>query len=460
MDRDVLLDAIGMVDDRFLTEEPAGHVRHLRRFTVLVAAVVAVLAMTLTAMAVSQDFRETIFSIFRIQTPETPPVTEPTQPAGETTEGSQPNLREMGVVDIDGEVEAFYFSSAGYVMQAQGGFLTTDWPEGDEVPGDPAFWEITEDGIVAAEGARVDFPLTHGGKTFRIVFDWAVLNGSLCTREWPQGLDQDPYGNGWSVERLGDRTDAVVLSIPVNKNKDYTHDYFLLDLNTLEITLLLDLSTSVEWMADCVWFTDDLEYAIICGYEKETVFFLHDMETGRNTRIDELVGAPLASTPYFQDNETLIYWEALEGDRISVVRYHIPTGTHVTMVEDVARQDYRSVQHSGWASVYGILSHGAGEYELIDLRTNARLYMSGLPETYLSLSESPNAARILVSWKDSGNYPVLGLLDPETGVLKMLTREATSLRENFWGWLDDNTVVLTAMDEAAGGYYVYVYRFQ
>ena len=51
MDCNVLLDAIGMVDDIFLTEENVPVIRPARRISVLIAAIVAVLAMMVTALA-------------------------------------------------------------------------------------------------------------------------------------------------------------------------------------------------------------------------------------------------------------------------------------------------------------------------------------------------------------------------------------------------------------------------
>lgn len=469
MDREVLLDAIGMVDDEFLTEEAVPVVRPVRRFPVLIAAVVALLAMTVTAFAVSEDFREVIFSIFRIETPEVPPTPDTSKPA---TEASRPTLREMGVVDFDGEVEAFYFSGEGYVSQMEGGFYTSERRDDDMPPENSAFWEITEDGIVEVESHRVDFPFTHGGKTFRIIIDYAILNEKLCHRVWPQGLNEDPYGNGWNATLLGNRTDVVLLSIPVNQNRDFTHDYFLLDLATLETTPVLMASDREDIMVDICWFTEDLRYAIVYGWipsAQESEIWLRDMEQGTMATMKELVGEDVHLAPYFLDNETLICLEKLDDNRISedhrinVVRYHIPTGISQILVKDVPYSAYDSTQHSGYYSVYGLLDHGDGDYELIDLRTNERLWLSGLTSAGMQTSESPLSERVMISYYQTystgSKYTSLGLLDPETGVLKVLDRKPGEEGEYFHGWLDDTTIVLTNFDEN-GGYYVYVYRFE
>ena len=108
----------------------------------------------------------------------------------------------------------------------EGGFYTSAWREGDAAPYDPAFWEITLDGVEEVSITRVDLPFTHGGSTFRILFDYAVLNGRLAIQVWPEGLDEDPIGNGWNTEPIGQRTDAALLTIPVLSGGYYTHDLF------------------------------------------------------------------------------------------------------------------------------------------------------------------------------------------------------------------------------------------
>ena len=468
MDSNVLLDAIGMVDDVFLTEENVPVIRPVRRIVVLIAAVVAVLAMMVTALAVSEDFREVIFSIFRIETPEVPPAPETVKPTQtqDTTEENQHALREIGVVNIDDAVEAFYFSGEGFVYQMEGGFYTSERREGDMPPRDPAFWEITGDGIVEAAGYRVDFPFTHKGKTFQIIIDYAILNGKLCHLVWPQGLDEDPYGNGWNAVLLADRTDVMLLSIPVHQNKDLTTDYFLLDLATQETTPLLMGSEREDIVVDICWFTEDLHYAIIYGWipfaQKSEVWF-RDMEQGTVRTMRELVGGDVYLAPYFLDNETIIYEEKLEGNRIRIGRYHIPTGIRQILVQDAAYSDYRSVQHSGYYSVYGMLKLEDGEYELIDLRTNERLSLSGLTSKGMQTSESPLSERIMISYYQTDGmyrkYSSIGLLDPDTGILKVLERKPSDKGENFWGWLGENTIVLTNHDDN-GKYCVYVYRFE
>lgn len=466
MNRDVLLDAIGMVDDRFLSEDKLPLKRHGRKLTVLLAAVVALLAMTVTAMAVSEDFRETVFSLFKIQTQEVPPLTVPPDAGGAVqplvgTDPSNPKLRDMGIVQIDETVSAFYFSGDGFIYAMEGGFYTSAHTQNGIAPETFSFWEITPEGIVETDGYRVEFPFTHGGKTFPIVFDYAILNGKLSRMLWVQNLDQGPYENSWNVTPIGNRTDIALMEIPVCTELDITNDYFLLDLQTQKATPLLTASEWEDAVVDICWFTEDLHYAIAAGFvpsAHDICFWLVDLQSDTVVTFEKLLGSRVHSTPYFLDNETVICWEVTDLEHFNVVRYHISTGIRQVLIENVTWDTYRSVQHSGWRSVYGLLTHEDGNYELVDLRTNERLALSGLDMGTMQTSESADGSRVWFGFREANKYTALGMLNPETGVMKLLNRSPRQI-ENFWGWLDENTVVLM-YHNPKGDCYVYVYRFE
>ena len=472
MDPEKLLEAIGMLDDRhFETEETVRFPSWRRKLTILIAAIVLLTLTIGTAMAVSHDFRALIFSVFNIETHEQAPngYADVVPPAS--------GLQEIDIINIDGVVNAYYFSTEGIALIKGGGIYTCS--RGVEtVPEDAAFWEIRADEIVEVPTNRIDFPLIHGGRTFRIVFDYAVLNGELSIKEWPQDLDEDPYANGWYVEAIGDRTDIALLTVPVDIGLDFSMDLLLLDLATLEVTDLLE-SIPHDQVTVYGWrITEDLHYAILSGYDEETDLYGYWLcDLIRNTIITLDVPAKrLKVEPYFLDDSTLIMQESLDGESFHVVRWHLPTGVKTVVIENVKYRTkdgagYRSIHDNGAEGIHGFLFHEDGSVDLIDLRTGAALKMTGLETDNLSTSESPDGTSVLISYKKQWendvqgyDYMKLGVLDPKTGILKMLTREASGNPEDFWGWLGNDTVVLLADIAGDGSYkdgsYIYVYEFR
>ena len=481
MNPDKLLDAFGMIDDRFLVSEKKVHAVPLRkRLLVLIAAILVFMLFVGTAMAVSKEFQELIFSIFSLQTHEQPPAANTDiLPTEDGMNSSQSGLQEIDKVSIDGIVHAHYFTSDGIVLTREGGFYTCAHRDADAVPDDAAFWEIRADEIVNVGATRIEFPLTHGDRTLQIIFDYAILNGKLSIKVWPQNMDEDPVGNGWNIEPIGNRTDIALLTVPVDIGLDDTHDFFLLDLATLET---IDLLGSIPhdtiiphdtMVIDAGWVTDDLHYMILMcfNYEKGGYeYWVCDLERNTITALADLTETT-ATKPYFLDESTIIFQEALGRERFNVVSHHIPTGVQNVIVENTILRSgdnpgYRGIQMQGGHGAHGLLFREDGSVDLIDLHTRVTLNMTGLDTDKLTTSESPDGTRIMIAYEEENEsgylgygFSELGVLNPETGVLQMLTREISGDPESFWGWLNNNTLVVTAHD-AAGKYYVYVYDFQ
>lgn len=498
MNADKLLDAIGMVDDDLLVREEKRTVIPFRRKLIILVAAVLILTFSVGTVAaeegdfqqlrqeVSQNIREfaesvekAFLKVFKIETPEKPPestlgpkppLTAETTGPNEITQPPEPMLEYVTMVDIEGAVYAHYFSGNGYRQVFEGGFYT--YPEWERPPKEATFWEITKDGIVDVGNTRVDFVLNHGGRDFRILFDYAVLAGKVCTMVWPEGLDEDPYGNGWNAVAVGNRTDIVLLSIPVSKNRDYTHDYFLLDLETLETVNLLEGIPVEDLVTGTLWLTDDLRHALMTGYNVRTqkhTFWLCDLEDKQIWEMRAWTGSDISDEPYFLDDRTLIAYDYLPEGRITVARYDILTGEQTVIVENVPRtgeSGYRPIYSRGAGGQHGLLYEEDGSVWLIDLRTNEWYSLAGLTMSDSYRIESPDGKHILfadqqraMDEKTSFCYPRIGLLDPKTGEMKVLTRDISGNAEYLYGFLDSNTVVISSRMDENDGYYLYMYEF-
>ncbi len=468
-----LLDAIGLVDDQYLnTAGQENAARFSRRLVALIAAVLIFLLSIGTAMAINEDIRDIIFSFFRIETHETPPgsVAWPQ----DSTEPSGSGLQQVDVVDIDGVVNAQYFSGNGWVFTHEGGFYTSSRGEPGIAPADGTFWEIRRAGIEKVKTTRIDFPVASGERTLHITFDYAVLNGKLSIQIWARDLDKDPVGNAWEVQAIGSRTDVVLLTVPVLENDHYTHDIYLLDLSTLEIRNLLDTVPRDGMVIEACWVTDDLHYALlmVANIEDwEGTWLLLDLEADTLATLKELSGGDVTN-PYFLDDGTIVFERSHGDGRFDVVRHHIPTGVQNVIVEGVARSSgeyprYRGIQQNGAGGAHGLLFREDGSIDLIDLRTMEVLTMTGMEPQSLVTSESSDGSYVLFAYRKAGGegFSSLGLLDSETGVLEMLTREIDGGVEYLWGWLDSDTVTIIAPEadgdcDTSGNYYVYVYEFR
>ena len=133
MDANTLLDAIGMVDDRFLQEKQPRRTFSVRKKLVALLAAVLILGVSFgTVMAASQELPQllegitsvgaqverVLISLFNIPTTERPPESTP------STEHPGLALRPVDVADIDGKVYAHYFAGDGYIQLFEGGFYT------------------------------------------------------------------------------------------------------------------------------------------------------------------------------------------------------------------------------------------------------------------------------------------------------------------------------------------------
>lgn len=474
MDADKLLDAIGMIDDRhFECGESPRALTWRRRLIACLAAALILAGSVGTAMAVSPEFRALVFSIFQISTQETPPAADPSAPSQTQSGSPSPSgLGQLDTLSIDGIVHAHYFTSQGIALTYEGGFYTCSYTPSGAAPSDGAFWELREEGIVNIGAKRIEFPLTHGGRTHQIIFDYAILNGKLSIRVWPQGLDQNPVGNGWNVEAIDGRADIALLSVPVLTDDHYSHDYFLLELDTLEkIDLLADIPHD-GLILDYFRPTSDLRYALIQGIDLQngsSGYWLCDLEKKNLATLDALTGRR-TSSPYFLDDSTLIFLDALGGDHFHLVSYHIPTGAQKVLLEDTTSASkcgvgYRGIQKNAGGGKHCLVFREDGSVYLMDLSSGAVLNMTGLNTKKLTTSESPDGSRILIAYEETNDRGILGygfsglgILNPDTGKLYMLTRDVSGNPETFWGWLNNSSVVITARD-ADGAYYVYIYEF-
>ncbi len=458
-----LLYAIGDMDDRFLEE--AAPVRGKYRLAAVLLAAVLILALTLgTAMAVSPELRGKILEILNLATTEEPPAsgTRPEADAG---------LQSLGIQNIDGTVSIHYFGTADYVQGVAHGYYVKPWTQDDtQTPPPGVFWEVNEAGITQVETHRVDITFDQGAHQRRVVFDWAMVGGALEIVAHPVGMSQNPYGNGFNLEKLPGRNDAVFLGVPMSTWQDYTHLYYSLDLETLVATPLLPEDIQNGYIWDVAWYREDLCYWVLLGYPVPTSedmsnedryaqygYWLYDAQRGTielletdNLSILEWGAHTLTYRKSKQNCETRWYY-----------RLDLRTGEKTQLSPEEIPQQNRKTPPvpEGYT-----LELRDGCQVLTQLATGKALLLAGLPQEGLRFYASPDGKHLLVMVEQEGPVSIaqIGLLDFESGQLKLLRRDPEPGWFRFGGkWVNGTTPVLTYVDTTTErhDYYIYIYYF-
>lgn len=477
MNIDILADAIGQINDKYIVgaknnkicivvgdQESSGNITHHRRgrkvFIYIAAVIVFVLASFVTAMAISEEFRETVFSVFHIETIEVIP-----------SSGGNPDMNttieHISEVDIDGKVGVNYFKVNG-VIQENNGLIYSSQYNGT----DAGFFDVTADGLKEIPKTRVDFLYNFRGTHFNIKFDYTIYNDKLHYNVLPDSLDLDPYKYGWNIYIAGSSIDQVWLVLPYSVNKDYSLYPLLLDLKTQEITDVFEDISLEDVVVDRWQFTDDMAYALVWGHSEDPIekFWLCDISQKTITPMAELTGKIINNCYILKDNLIILY--VVDGENFDVINYDITTGDEISIAEDVQHygltddgSGFRPIEYNGRQGQHALLFDDEKDITLINLVTGSRIPLTGLKnDGTLITSESPDGKHIMIALSDSdysGSLALyeIGVLDTQTGVLTMLERENYEVKtEDIVGWLDDEHIAVVAHDEN-DECYLYVYSF-
>ena len=473
MTAELLLDAIGLIDDSFLFEEASPRRISLRRTAIVfIAAILAALLTFMTAMAVSPEFKEFVYSFVKLKTEDKPPIPGLDVDSvidKNTQETTSPDdwIQELGYREIDGMVTAQYFSTNGiFRMYEEGVFYTCD--RNDDYS-NPVFWEVSGDGLVSHQATRVQFTLPYGGKDHEIFFDYAIINGQLFENEWPPNLGLDPFGNGWACNAVSGRTDVVWLQVPVLKNDyDFTRFPLLLDLETRNVTNLFEHLLLENMYIDWIWLSDDLSRGFFRGRnltEDEqgnrkylTDDWIFDLRTNTITNVAEVTG--VSGNWEYLDKHILRNCVRDRDTKLATLyQYDINSGECIKIFEDInAKHIFTN---------FAVVQNEDFSYSLWNLRTGEKRKLDGLYLAGMIVHESPNKNNIVFvsSWMNpeidqvSVCYPKIAMLNTESGVFHILERDVKGkLSEYFYRWLNDTTVV-TAASDGNDGMYVYMYEF-
>lgn len=475
----VLLDAIETIDDRFIisAQERMGyfsetqtipltqrHNRTARKALVCIAAVIALLLASFTvAMAVSEDFREFVFAIFNIETTETLPENN-----GEVLPNG--GIVQIGESDIDEEVNTYYFQGNGVVVPSDGIVYAGEYESSAR-----SFYDLSADGLVELPTTRVEFPYSFKGTDFNIKFDYTVYGDVLHLCVLAENLNENPYKYGWNLSRAGADPTKAWLLLPYDTCGDYGIYPLLLDIETHKTTDILD-GLDLDGIIPVQWeFDDNMSFAVLSGYTegREMNYWICDIDTKTLSPMSELTGRSMADC-YLLDGSYVICC-ASNGSGFDLIRYDVNSGASMMLLENTNYywmtdngSGFRSIEYYGGHGRHALVFDDVGGVTLIDLLSGKQTPLEGVKnDGTLLTAESPDGEHIMFAFRDTSISDSLamykiGILDTQTGILKILKRVNYEQRnETPFGWLADNCVVVLAFDEhAEAGWYMYVYDFR
>ena len=483
-----LLAAMNHIDDRHIKSAgdrlfPVAAPRRNLRLRPLIGAAAAaaiIAASFLTALAVSEDFRDMVFDFFRIEQTETVP--EGTDPV----EGIL--TPEPEKILIGGVIEGSYVHGPAAGMARNGIFyVCTDEVEMNSGNHYDAY--IEENGTyIRLEEQNFSRHYTILGNEFHVEFQWVNANGNCCYTY----IDANA---AWRKPNLAGPVDATLfwfpLSLTAEDGSSYNTNYpVLIDLLTGELTDIL-AGTGAEKIPGLYQaaISEDRTKLLLVSWDQELYYV--DIPSKKLYSVDALSGEHAESCCL--TDSTLTCW-ALEGDSIedgtlgsykiwaidfaTLERRDLFSGIPATPAtsHDVWSNSSRPGTDTEPAEVAGLhfidgfdmTSHSGNMYcgskfalevdserkvYVIDLATGQRSVIDGFlwPEAGYPAIEcipSPDGSKLLIQWRTSPTfYDYIGVLDFSRKTYTEFSREnPNAVNEHTIYWYDNDSIVIATSD--------------
>ena len=444
-------------------EAPAGVSSHRRRRAGLTAlAVAAVLACTfLAAMPASPQLRTAVLTLLRLEETEQVPA-----PTGDRPE--EPELTQ-GTVGQQVEVQYIRLPDAGSGCDYNNNTIFQVDRADDGSILDVHYWAIAGNELVPLETNTTRFSTVWDGVTYTDTVYWCEYQGVIsCYNNGTAGMALD---YNCTVSALEGRTDVVLLNLSQGKQMDYRKYPVLLDLETGEVTGLLD-DTSWE-IADPltgVLWTDDLSAAILSS--DRMGWFYCDRQAQTTANLNALTGLEVFSA-YFANDSTLILLtlSGPDGACYDIWTWQPDSGQLIRTFSQLPVYQKHEEQSYGFQFFFGggrgIYVAEDGGVSVLDLVTGGITAVEGfsLSQTDGTLLPNPSGSKVLFADHNAQTEGLgissLGVMDLEKGTFTLLDREHyDAVYEGVLGWFDEDRVAITAHGkDDYNQTYLYLYRF-
>lgn len=471
MTPDKLLDAIGMLDERFFEEQHKPRTSSLKgKFTALLAAVLIIILSIATAMAVSPDFRELVFRFFHI---------EQTQVIPDSSIDTDLSVDDMFAEDpiiIGDVIEGNYVHTPVSTHARSGTYIVctdeVEMRQGSHYDG----YYIENGEFIKLEEHTFQQDYTLYGNDLHLEFDWVEYNGAVSiTYVEPNDIFRKDNESG--------NASAALFTLHLTwQDEDGSHGTsypVLLNLHTGELTDIL-AGTDVNKMPriDKSAISPD-HTKLLLGQNTEEGYFLHyvDLINKQVYSIDELSGQHATACSLI-DN-TLACW-SLQEDHYTAWKIDLTTLERAELFTSVLNAAATPESDAGivfmegfdslnrWGDMYigSRFALGVDEAQsvyVIDLTTGTKAQIDGYTwRDNTQRTPSPDGKKLLLAGGGAvgSDFEYVGVLDFDSMMFAEFSRE-NELDEYLAYWFDKDTVIIcseVSSESLCSDYYLYRLR--
>lgn len=475
MNADVLLDAIGLLDDRYFeTEVKTRVIPWRRRMIALVAAVLIVILSIGTVMAVSSDFRLMVFRFFRIEQPvviPSTPVDTQIDPGNMIVEPTvqievKPTTQEGAAEQYGKQVVTGMYVHTPVATHARDGVFLVNKDSVSMKQGNhyDAYYEDKGELVKLPQHVFNQTYTVHGCRV-HVWFEWAEHNGG-AVMTW---VDPDAQFRTYNGQPSAEAMLFYFRLTWQMENGEYRSGAYpvLLNLYTGEMTELL-AGTEAEWMPyfDSMAISQDRTKLLLRQKErKESSLYYVDLLSKEVYSLDELSGEHVDACSLAGNK--LICWSSTDHEYkancYKIWNFDLTTFERTDLFAEMLNAEQTRAEDAGIVFLEGFdgRSHWGNNYTgspfalavdenqtlcLIDLASGEKV---SLPEMRwqpgMSMNPSSDGSKLLMTSRTEGELDIgcVAVVDYDRRtVLQFYRDNPNQILESMAYWYDANTVVV------------------
>lgn len=460
MNKDMLLDAIGEIDDEYIISarnrlegeacRPGEHRPPFYRRAAFAAAMFAVLVISsfTIALAANEGFRHAVFRFFRLSVPDTVLPLEDEPDESDRIEIISNTVIEdtVAVAYIRGKGIFDYNDGVIYLYDENGSTAAAYTMEN----GEPARLEPHSETL----------EYTWNDMTYEIGFDWYQDRDTVHTNA--KSFDPATYA-GWNIAAAKGNSDFVILTLSCGSQIEYGQYPLLYNLQTQEIWDVLGGCEALKSnrITETEFSPDLSKMLITCDFG--SMVYYYDAAAQSLLPLNELSGMNVTGA-WFIDNDTLCCISMDESRKYACRTVVIPDGECFEIfsaMPQLGQSSDTGIIFTGGR--YGLFVDGERSTYVYDLKTGKRAIIKDFKyppdNAYTTIINNAENKILFVrhdAETDSRGYSEIGILDLEEQSFILFEREGyETRREHAISWFDDDRVAIHASSEE--NWYLYLF---